>query len=108
MERNNAGRAAVITASLVVAFLALGCGEQKQGAKVETSAIPAAAVEQSSGAVVAATGTITPEAGITSTTEEGGTIETIPPDVTATGPDSLVAPVSYTHLRAHETPEHLV
>jgi len=100
MERNNAGRAAVITASLVVAFLALGCGEQKQGAKVETSAIPAAAVEQSSGAVVAATGTITPEAGITSTTEEGGTIETIPPDVTATGPDSLVAPGSIVEITA--------
>jgi len=90
----------MITASAMVAFLALGCGEQKQQAAVETGATPAAAVEQTSPAVVAAASTATPEAGLTG--EAGGTnaTETLPPDVTAFGPDSLVIPGNVVEITA--------
>ena len=92
-------RTLVITASAMVAFLALGCGEQKERAAVETSAAPASAVEQTSPAAVTATRTTTPEAG-----NEGTGLTTsadsLPPDVTAFAPDSLVIPGNVVEITA--------
>jgi hypothetical protein len=99
MKTNGAGkRVAVITASLVVAFLALGCGEQKEGAAVKTDATPVAAMERTSSAVVVATGATTPEAG------PGGGLkasdDSLPPDVSVFAPDSLVTPGNVVEITA--------
>ncbi len=101
MKENGAGkRTMVIAASAVVAFLALGCGEQKERAAVETSAAPAAALEQRApSAVVAATGTATPEAGATGE-RLTASVDSLPPDVTAFAPDSLVVPGTVIEITA--------
>ena len=93
-------KTAVITASALVAFLALGCGEQKQQAAVESG--PAPAVQETPSAVMAAAGTITQEAGATpeAGVAEGATQDLLPPDVTATGPDSLVVPGTVVEITA--------
>ena len=89
MKTNGAGKTALIAASAMLAFLALGCGEQKERASIETSATPAAAMRQATPAAVASTGSATE----TIVKEEPGTSkETLPPDVTAAAPDSLVTP----------------
>jgi uncharacterized lipoprotein NlpE involved in copper resistance len=93
-------RSLVITVAAVVAFLALGCGEQKQQAAVETSATPAAAIEQASPAVVAAASTATPEAGLAGEGSETNTSESLPPDVTAFAPDSAVVPGNIVEITA--------
>ena len=99
MKDNGAGmRKLTITSTLVVAFLALGCGqEEKERAAVQTSAIPATAIQQSTPAAVEATSLRTPD---TKGTERADTSEVLPPDVTATGPDSLVVPGSVVEITA--------
>jgi 3',5'-cyclic AMP phosphodiesterase CpdA len=100
MKTNGAGtRKLLITASLVMAGLALGCGEQNEKAAIETSAAPAAAVEKATPAVVAATATSTPESGVTTQTEGVSDTE-LPPDVTAEGPDSLITPGNVVEIMA--------
>jgi hypothetical protein len=89
-------RVAVITASAVAAFLALGCSEQKQAA-VETGAGTTA--EQTSQAVIASTGTPTPEAGVGEGLE-AGSADLLPPDVTAFAPDTLVVPGAVVEITA--------
>jgi len=97
MKTDGAGtRTLLITASLVVAFLALGCGEQKEHAAVVTNATPAAAMQQSTPAAVEAT-TTTPEA--TGQTGATGATE-LPPDVTAFVPDSLITPGNVVEITA--------
>ena len=91
MKTDGAGvRTLMIAASAMVAFLALGCGEQKEKATVQTSAAPAA-MEQTPSTVVAATRTTTPEAGVEGTGLTTSA-DSLPPDVTAFAPDSLVIP----------------
>jgi hypothetical protein len=100
MKTDGAGtRTLLITASLVVAFLALGCGEQKEHAAVETSAAPAAAMKQPTPAasVEATTGPAATQTG--SPTDEKATTE-LPPDVTALVPDSLVTPGNVVEITA--------
>jgi hypothetical protein len=98
MEKNGAGtRKLTITAMLVVAFLALGCGQEKERAAVETNATPAAAMQQSTPPAVEATSLTTPE---TKETGSADTSEVLPPDVTAAGPDSLVLPGSVVEITA--------
>ncbi|HZE18805.1 MAG TPA: hypothetical protein VE402_01675 [Candidatus Angelobacter sp.] len=98
MKENGAGmRKLLITASLVMAGLALGCGEQHEKAAIETSATPAAAMQQATPAV-AATVTGTTETQVTQPEEAGAT--ELPPDVTAAGPDSMVAPGSVVEITA--------
>jgi len=100
MKTDGAGaRTLVITASAMVAFLALGCGEQKERAAVETSAARVAAVEQTSSAVVAATRTTTPQAGMEGTGLTTSA-DSLPPDVTALAPDSLVVPGNVVEITA--------
>jgi hypothetical protein len=100
MKTDGAGaRTLMITASAMVAFLALGCGEQKQRAAVETSATSVAAMEQTPTAVVAATRTTTPEAGLEGTGLPTSA-DSLPPDVTAFAPDSLVVPGSVIEITA--------
>ena len=97
MKTNGAGtRTLLITASLTVAFLALGCGEQKEHAAVEVNATTAAALQQPTPAAVEAT---TPA--VTGTVSEGekGTTE-LPPDVTAMVPDSLITPGNVVEITA--------
>ncbi len=101
MKTDGAGkRVMVITASLVVAFLALGCSEGKERAAVETSATPIAATEQTPSAVVAATGATTPEAGLGAGGGLTATADSLPPDVTAFAPDSLVTPGNVVEITA--------
>ncbi len=88
----------LLAASAAVALLALGCGEQKEKAAVEISAAPA--VQEQTPANVATASTITPEAGPTE--ESGGTTsaESLPPDVSASAPDSLVIPGNVVEITA--------
>lgn len=98
MKKDGAGtRTLLITASLVVAFLALGCGEQKERAAVETSATPAAAMQQPTPAAVEATASTAPETG--NQTDEKAATE-LPPDVTALVPDSLITPGNVVEITA--------
>ncbi len=100
MKTDGAGaRTMFIAASAMVAFLALGCGEQKERAEVETSATPAAALKQIPTAGVAVTATTTPEAGMGSEGLAAST-DSLPPDVTALAPDSLVTPGSVVEITA--------
>jgi hypothetical protein len=96
MNKDGAGtRTLLITASLVVAFLALGCGEQKEHAAVVTNATPAAAMLQPTPAAVEATA---PTAQETQTGEKDTT--ELPPDVTALIPDSLITPGNVVEITA--------
>jgi len=98
MKKDGAGtRSLLITVSLVVAFLALGCGEQKEHAAVETNAAPAAAMRQPTPAAVEATASTTAEAG--RETSDKVTTE-LPPDVTALVPDSLITPGNVVEIMA--------
>jgi hypothetical protein len=70
-------RVAVITASAVVAFLALGCGQQKEQAVGTGTGI----IERTSQAIVAAANTPTPEAGLAGEGFQAGSVDSLPPDV---------------------------
>jgi 3',5'-cyclic AMP phosphodiesterase CpdA len=96
----------VVAASVMVAFLTLGCGEQKERAAIETSASPATAPpQQAPQAVVAAAATTTPESGI----QEGKTTaDSLPPDVTAFAPDSLVTPGQVVEITAQASTDAAV
>ena len=99
MKTGGAGRKSIVlAASAAVALLALGCSEQKEKAAVEISATPA--VQEASSAPIAAASTTTPEAGLTG--ESGGTTsaESLPPDVSAFAPDSMVVPGSVVEITA--------
>jgi hypothetical protein len=99
MKTDGAGtRTLLITASLVVAFLALGCGEQKEHAAVETSAAPAAAMRQPTPA--AAVEATTPAASETGSQTGEKVATELPPDVTALVPDSLVTPGNVVEITA--------
>jgi hypothetical protein len=89
----------LITASAMVAFLALGCGEQKDRAAVETSATPAAALGQTPTTAVAATATTMPE-GTVGGEGLAASTDSLPPDVTAFAPDSLVTPGNVIEITA--------
>lgn len=99
VSRNHAVRdAAFLAAPLLLAMVALGCGEQKQRATAEPAT---GATEQQThlepegtppAVTVSATGTA--EQG-TASTEEG-----LPPDVAATAPDSLTIPGSVVVITA--------
>jgi hypothetical protein len=93
------GRTAWVTAAAAMAVLALGCGEQKQHAAVETGA---AAVDQAAQtpAVIAAVSTTTPEAGMTIVGEGKTTEDSLPPDVTAFAPDSSIVPGTIIEITA--------
>lgn len=98
MKTDGAGKAALIAASAMLAFLALGCGEQKEHASMEISATPAAAMRQETPAAVVSTAATTPETGVK---EETGTqTATLPPDVTTSAPDSLITPGSVIEITA--------
>jgi hypothetical protein len=100
MKTDGAGkRTMLIAASAMVAFLALGCGEQKERAAIETSATPAAALEQTPTTAVAATAVTTPEASVGGE-GLGASTDSLPPDVTAFAPDSLVTPGSVVEITA--------
>jgi len=100
MKTDGAGaRTMLIAISAMVAFLALGCGEQKERAAVETSATPAAALQQTPTAAVAATALATPEAG-TGSEGSAASTDSLPPDVTAFAPDSLVTPGNVVEITA--------
>jgi len=90
-------RVAVITASAVVAFLALGCGQQNEQAAVGTGA---SAVDKTSQAVVASTRTPTPEAGLGREGLQAGSVDSLPPDVTAFAPDTLIVPGAVVEITA--------
>ena len=100
--KSTAGRTKVmwITASAAMAFLTLGCGEQKQHAAVQTEATPMEATVPLSPAVIAAASTTTPEAG--RIVERSGAIsaDSLPPDVTAFATDSLIVPGNVVEITA--------
>jgi len=94
------GRTAWVTAAAAMAVLALGCGEQKQHAAVETGAAPVDQAAQTP-AVIAAASTTTPEAGVTTLVGDGKTTEdSLPPDVTAFAPDSSIVPGTIIEITA--------
>ena len=89
---------ASIFVSAALALVALGCGEQKQKATAETTTTdaPVATAHEAAptpgGQAVAASATGTPE--------QVGQVESLPPDVAATAPDTLVAPGSVVLITA--------
>ena len=86
------GRTAWVMAAAAMAVLALGCGEQKQHAAIEAAQTPA---------VIAAASTPTPEAGVTTIVGDGLAKEdSLPPDVTASAPDSSIAPGTIIEITA--------
>ena len=90
-------RVAVITASAVVAFLALGCGQQKEQAGLGTGV---SGIDQTSQAVVAAANTPTPEAGLAGEGLQAASVDSLPPDVTAFAPDTLIVPGAVVEITA--------
>lgn len=88
---------ASILVSAALALVALGCGEQKQKATAETSSTetPIAAQE-----AAPAPGGQTVAASATGTPEQIGQVESLPPDVAATAPDTLVTPGSVVVITA--------
>ena len=90
-------RVAVITASAVVAFLALGCGQQKEQAAVGTGV---SATDQTAQAVIASASTPTPEAGLAREGLQAGSVDSLPPDVTAFAPDTLIVPGAVVEITA--------
>jgi hypothetical protein len=88
---------ASILVSAALALVALGCGEQKQKATAETnsSETPIAAQE-----AAPAPGGQTVAASATGTPESVGQVESLPPDVAATAPDTLVTPGSVVVITA--------
>ena len=89
---------ASIFVSAALALVALGCGEQKQKATAETSSTetPIAAANENA----PAPGGQTVAASATGTPEQIDQVESLPPDVAATAPDSLVAPGSVVVITA--------
>ncbi len=99
MKKDMWGRTAWVTAAATLAFLALGCGEQKKQTAVATGAAP---VEQAAKtpAVIAAASTTTPEAGVTLVKGGSAPEDSLPPDVTAFAPDSTIAPGTVIEITA--------
>ena len=87
---------ASILVTSALALVALGCGEQKQKATAETGAVetPTAMSEPTpaAGQTVAASAT--------GTAEPVSQVESLPPDVTANAPDTLVTPGSVVVITA--------
>ena len=95
VSRNHAMRGGVFLATpLLLAVVALGCGEQKQQAAAEP--VSGVTTQPTDGAppAITASATGTAELG-TSNTEDG-----LPPDVAATAPDTLTVPGSVVVITA--------
>jgi len=92
-------KVAVITATAVVAFLALGCGQQKQAA-VETGAGTVATTDQTTQTMVASAGMPTPETGLGGEGLRADAVDSLPPDVTAFAPDTLIVPGAVVEITA--------
>jgi len=90
----------IVMASATLAFLALGCSEHKEQASVAADAGPVALVQESPQTVVASTGGSTPEAGLLAQGETTVLNDSLPPDVTAFAPDSMVIPGSVVEITA--------
>lgn len=90
----------IVVASATLAFLALGCSEHKEQAQVAADAGPIAVVQETPQTVVASTGGSTPEAGLMTPGEATALGDSLPPDVTAFAPDSLVVPGGVVEITA--------
>jgi hypothetical protein len=90
----------IVMASATLAFLALGCSEHKEQAQVATDAGPVPAVQEIPQTVVASTGGNTPEAGLMTQGDATALGDSLPPDVTAFAPDSLVVPGGVVEITA--------
>ncbi|HET7498158.1 MAG TPA: hypothetical protein VFM00_07640 [Candidatus Eisenbacteria bacterium] len=99
-------KAGLIAAPLLIALAALGCGEQKEKATAELAHRDAAVVpvEQgaSAGQGAAATTTALTSGGVVTGVAETtpNADETLPPDIVATGPESVVIPGSVVTIAA--------
>ena len=103
MRTKDAGTAGrmIVMASATLVFLALGCGEHKEQASVGADAGPIAAVQETpQQTVVASTGGSAPEAGLLAQGDATALGDSLPPDVTAFAPDSLVVPGSVVEITA--------
>jgi len=91
----------IVMASATLAFLALGCSEHKEQAQVAADAGPIAAVQETPQTVVASsTGGSAAEAGLTTQGDATALGDSLPPDVTAFAPDSLVVPGGVVEITA--------
>lgn len=94
-------KAALIAAPLLLALAALGCGEQKEKATAElatneSTVAPAGSGVSAPQAAVASTGA----AAIAETGLEQRTDDTLPPDIVAAGPETIVLPGSVVTVAA--------
>ena len=98
----------LVVASVVVGFLAIGCGREQ----AETSAKPAVATKSSTQTnALASTNGATPAAGIAdqtppadeATATTAANIDSLPPDILASAPDNLVLPGDIVEIKAQGT-----
>ena len=96
----------IVMASAALALLALGCSEHKEQASVAADAGPMSATQETPRTVVAsATDASTPEAGPLAEGEATALADSLPPDVTAFAPDSLVVPGTVVEITAQASPD---
>jgi hypothetical protein len=99
-------KAGLIAAPLLIALAALGCGEQKEKATAELAHRETAVVPVEQGASAGQGAAATPAAlasggvvtGVAETTPNAD--ETLPPDIVASGPESIVIPGSVVTIAA--------
>ena len=98
-------KAALVATPLLIALAALGCGEHKEKATAELANHETAVVPVQQGAVghgAAATPTTLASDGVVTGVAETtpSAEETLPPDIVATGPESVVIPGSVVTIAA--------
>ncbi len=93
-------RTVVAAATIALAFLALGCGKQTEQAATETTTTSGAGIARMDQVVAASTGTITREAGTPGVGDATTSADSLPPDVAAFAPDTVLAPGSVVEILA--------
>jgi hypothetical protein len=91
--KRNARHTLLLAGSILVAFLAVGCGENKEQAAATVGQSPGTASEKaSSAAIVTASAVMPAEATTTPAEAPPSQIDTLPPDVAASAGDSIATP----------------
>lgn len=100
-SRHHISNRAVLAAPLLLALVALGCGEQKQQTQAHVAATETGVAELPQGAPETKAVVASAElAATTAPAEEGGTTDGLPPDIVAMGPETIAIPGSVVTIAA--------
>jgi len=92
---------ALIAAPLLIALVALGCGEEKEKATANLATTDTAAPVGTGAPLAGAATTVQPASAVaTPRDDDSATDQTLPPDIVAAGPESIVAPGSVVTVAA--------